>query len=343
MALLLQQLRERRARRQAEVLNRQLYREQRRVERRQRLRWELERRWSGRPRPDLREWDMRRRWVERPRLVQQQPVAPARPPRDLRYGVAVGRVVAAVVVLLVGGTLAGYAVFLAVNDPEEGTASVDGAVRPAAGGPDGAAPRSMPGITDPGVFLSVTRDATGELVATERVRATESLEELSIAPPPPPPGSRWLPRLEDVELTVDGDAVALPDGIDAIEVATVVPLSDPGTLVELHYRVVGVITTTEPAAAKPARKRSPKTTPVRDRSAPQLSVISLRPALGPMLEDANAVVEVYGARVHDLTCVDRPKRLRECGVDLGDGWRTQPMPAAKSSVLVVVDRPDPAA
>ncbi len=343
MALLLQELRERRARRQAQVLNRQLYREQRRVERRQRLRWELERRWSGRPRPDLREWDVRRRWVERPRLVPVQPTAPARPPRDLRYGVAIDRVIAAVVVLLVGGTLAGYAVVRAVDDPEKGPASVDGAVRPAAGGPGGATPRSMPGVTDPGAFLSVTRDDTGDLIATERVRATEPLAELSIVPPEAPPGSRWLPRLDDVELTVDGDAVALPVGVDAIEVATVVPLTEPGSLVELRYRVVGVTTTTEPAAAKPARKKPPKTTPARARSAPHLSVISLRPALGPMLEDAKAVVEVYGARVHELTCVDRPKRLRDCGVDLGDGWRTQPMPAVKSSVLVVVDRPDPAA
>ncbi len=343
MASLLQELRERRARLQVQVLNRQLYREQRRVERRQRLRWELERRWSDRPRPDLREWDVRRRWVERPRPAEQQPAGPSRPPRDLRYGVAVGRVVAAVLVLLVGATAAGYAVFRAVDDPEHGATSVDGAVRPAAGGPDGETPRSMPGVTAPGAFLSVTRDDTGELIATERVRASAPLQELSIVPPEAPHGSRWLPRLEEVELTVDGDAVALPLGVDAIEVATVVPLSEPGSLVELRYRVVGVTTTTEPAAAQPARKKPPKATPVKHRSAPQLSVISLRPALGPMLEDAKAVVEVYGARVHELTCVDRPKRRRDCGVDVGDGWRTKPMPAAKSSVLVVVDRADPAA
>ena len=325
MASLLQQLREGRARRQVEVLNRQLYREQRRLERRQRLRWELERRWSGRPRPDVREWDVRRRWVERPRPTSQQPAAPApaRPPRDLRYGVAVGRVVAAVLVLLVGGTLAGYAVVRAVDDPETGTASVEGAVRPAAGPSDGA----MPGITDPGVFLSVTRDDAGDLVATERVRATEPLGELSIVPPPALPDSRWLPRLDDVELTVDGEPVALPDEVDTIEVTTVVPLTEPGSLVELRYRVVGVTT-----PADQARKQAGR----------QLSVISLRPALGPMLGDMKAAVEVYGARVHELTCVDRWKRRRDCGVDLDDGWRTRPMPATKSAVLVVVDRGNPA-
>ncbi|HEX6151425.1 hypothetical protein [Nocardioides sp.] len=365
---ILQELRLRHARWQTDATNRVLLRQQQRLERRQRLRWDLRRRWEGRPRLQLRRrWEMRpsldlrgvwqerprlslrQRWDLRPRLDLRQRVGAPR--SDLRQrvgalrsridlsrrwaerprprvelgrrseragfdGLAVGRIAAVTSVILVG-SVAGYA---AIRSADEGTGrpTAEDTVRPAADqSPLANGPTQAPGLTMPGVFLSVAVDDSGALEASERVRASKPLGELSIVPPPAHAGGP-LPQLQDVQVSADGEPVA---GVArTIEVTTVVPLSEPATRIELRYRIVGAVD--------------------RDRpSMPRQATLSLRPALGPMLERAQAVVEVYGTQVGELLCVGKQKQAQDCSVDLDEGRRTRPIDAT-STVLAHVRLPE---
>lgn len=321
----LARVRQRHARWQSDTTNRHLYRQQVWRQRRHQLRWELHRHWQERPRLQLRRrWqerpslDLRDRWQERPRLDLRHHWQ-ERAPHDLFERIYVGRVAAFASVLLLAG-VGGYAALRSAGDGETGNPSADGTARAAAEEPSGEPPsKPMPGITYPGVFLSVSVDEGGELEAAERVRSPEPLLELSLVPPPPPGGVRELPQLHDVQITADGEPVA--DVPDTMEVATTVLLAEPATRIDVRYQVVGAVT------------REKNTTS-------RWATLSLRPALGPMLHGSRAVVEVYGARVHDLACIQQRGAARACGIDLGDGWRTRPVPAVSSSVSAVVRLPD---
>jgi hypothetical protein len=55
------------------------------------------------------------------------------------------------------------------------------------------------------------------------------------------------------------------------------------------------------------------------------------------------VVEVSGARVHNLQCPLLPVDLELCGREDGPGWATPPVPSGQALVLVQVDLPVPGA
>jgi hypothetical protein len=225
------------------------------------------------------------------------------------------RVAGAAVLLLFSG-VGGYAVILSVGDLGDGRPSADDTARSASDHPGGA---RIPGLTRPGIFVSVAVDQAGGLQVSEHARTGKSIEELSITPPPALEGVAGLPRLEDVEVTADGRPVE--DVPDTVEVTTVVVLVQPATVIELSYRVVG------------ASARSKPATPGR-------ATLSLRPALATTLTDSRTMIEVRGARVRTLTCVDLPPQQQRCGLAREGGWRTQRLDTASSSVLALVDLPD---
>ncbi len=218
------------------------------------------------------------------------------------------------VVLLAG--VGGYAGLSSLSDLVGRGPSAEGTARPAAKLTTHGA--RVPGLTRPGIFVSVGVTDAGGLEVSEHARTGKSVVELSITPPPGLKGARGLPRLEDVRVTADGRPVEVPK---TVEVTTVVPLVQPATLIELHYRVVGGSVRNKPAA-------------------PGRTTISLRPSLATTLSDSRTMIEVHGTTVHALTCVDLPPKQQPCGVDRDDGWRTHRLDTASSAVVAVVDLPD---
>lgn len=223
-------------------------------------------------------------------------------------------VVTTAVVLLAG--VAGYAVIRSVGDLGDLVPNADGTARPAA---DHSGDRArMPGLTRPGIFVSVGVTEAGRLEVSERARTGQAVDELSITPPPALDGAKRLPQLEDVRVTADGQPVEVPD---TVEVTTVVLLDRPATVIELRYRVVGASVRSKPAT-------------------PGRATLSLRPALATTLGDSRAVIEVHGTKVHTLVCVDLPLKRQLCGIHRNGGWRTQRLDTASSAVVALVDLPD---
>lgn len=253
-------------------------------------------------------------WQQRRQRLQSE-VRRERDKFDRRSGRPV--VLVASAVLLTG--VAGYAAVRSAGGPGDGPPSTEGTAQPADHSPEEQRSGRGPGLARVGIHLSAAVDDVGNLEVVEQARAAEPILELSLAPPPAQAGSDATPRLEDVQLFVDGEPVQVPA---TIEEATEIALARPATWIELRYLVVGAT----------------------DRSAPAptgRATVSLKPALSSTFGDLRAVVEVTGTEVHNLVCVDRPPEEQLCGVDHGDGWRTQRLPADSSAVIALVDLPDP--
>jgi len=224
------------------------------------------------------------------------------------------RLAGAVALLLFSGA-GGYAVLRSLGDVAIRGPAADGTARPAADHSGSGA--RVPGLTRPGIFVSVGVTDAGGLEVSETARTGKSVVELSITPPPALEGATRLPRLEDVRVTADGRPVEMPD---TVEVTTVVNLVQPATLIELRYRVVGAS-----ARGKPA--------------GPGRATLSLRPALATTLGDSRTMIEVHGTKVHTLACVDLPPKRQRCGVNRNGGWRTPRLDTGSSAVVALVDLP----
>jgi hypothetical protein len=253
-------------------------------------------------------------WQQRRRRLESE----ARRLRARFYGRSARRVVLVASAVLLTG-VAGYAAVRTAGDPGDGSPSADGTARPADHSPEEQRPGRAPGLPRRGILLSAAVDDVGNLEVVEQARTGEAILELSLAPPPARADSDPTPRLEDVQLSADGEPVQVPG---TIEEATQVTLVWPATRIELRYTVVG------------ATARSAPATPGR-------ATVSLRPALSSTFGDLWVVVEVHGAEVHNLVCVDRPPEEQLCGADHGNGWLTQRLPVDSSAVVALVDLPEP--
>jgi hypothetical protein len=179
-----------------------------------------------------------------------------------------------------------------------------------------------PGLTRPGIHLSVSPLDSGDLEVVERVRVPAPVSTLPLAAPPPPPDAEGpTTRLVDLRVSADGQPVPV-DGSTEVEQPRELALPRPATTIDLRYRV-------ENADAE-------------GDAAPQgRATLSLRPATSGALGSQPVVVQVRGAVVHTLVCVDEPRERQLCGVDGAGGWHTQPLTAATSGVLALVDLPAP--
>ena len=224
------------------------------------------------------------------------------------------RLVLTTALVLISG-VAGYAVIRSVGYRGVGGPDADGTARPSAKHSNVGA--RVPGLTRPGIFVSVTVTGAGALEVTEQARTGKSVTELSITPPPALDGSTQLPTLEDVRVTADGRPVDVPS---PVEVTTVVNLVQPATLIELTYVLVGAS----------ARSQSGR---------PGRATLSLHPALAATLGDSRTMIEVHGTKVYSLMCVDLPPSRRLCGTARNGRWRTQRLDTASSAVVALVDLP----
>ena len=328
---ILRQARQRHPRWQPDATYRRLLREQVWWQRRQRLRWEVRRLVTERPRPDFRSLvterprpDFRRLRPERPRLDVRR-LRPERPRLDLRRrwserprlsaraGRAVRRVAVVTLVVLLGG-VAGH------GGATTGQPSAMGADRSAAAPSEGEQ-RPKPGVTGPGIFLSVAVDDFGQLTAVEQARTDTPLTELSLVPPPPPAGSRRLPQLQNVQLFADGEPVSVPT---TIEVTTLVALTGPATRIELRYKVVGAA-----ARSKPAERGR--------------ATLSLRPALVPTSMTRAPSSRSRAPRSTTWRASTWLGRSSSAVSTAEHGWRTRRLPSASSAVVALVNLPDRAA
>ncbi|QBR92181.1 hypothetical protein [Nocardioides euryhalodurans] len=179
-----------------------------------------------------------------------------------------------------------------------------------------------PGLTTAGIHLSVAPDEFGDLEVVERIITPEPITSLPLAAPPPVPDSEGpTARLVGLQVAADDSPVPVAwSGV--VDQDRVLTLPQAATHLELRYRVVD------------ADERSTSAPPGR-------ATLSLRPAGSRALTSAPTVVEVHGAVVHTLVCVEAPKDRRLCGVDDPEGWHTEPVTAATSNVLALVDLPTP--
>jgi hypothetical protein len=195
------------------------------------------------------------------------------------------------------------------------------AVRGGAGGPPPGRSPEGPGLTRPGIDLSVRPDHLGDLHVVERIIAPTAVSVLPLsAPPALPGGASPAARIVDLQASADGTPVTVADPDPAGEPPDL-DLARPATEIELRYRVVD------------SARRSPSAPPGR-------VALSLRPAASELLPSAPAVVRVRKAVVHTLVCLDVPRERQLCGVEDPGGWHTRPVLGGTSHVLALVDLPE---
>ena len=110
---------------------------------------------------------------------------------------------------------------------------------------------------------------------------------------------------------------------DAIDRPVDVTLQQPATAIALRYRLGGAVQRSQPAP-------------------PGRALIALAPAMTVPVGRL-VVVEVSGARVHNLQCPLLPVNQQLCGREDAQGWATPPVPSGQALVLVQVDLPAPGA
>ena len=195
------------------------------------------------------------------------------------------------------------------------------AVRGGAGGPRPGNSPEGPGLTRPGIQLSVRPDHLGDLHVVERIIAPTPVSVLPLSAPPALPGGAGpSARIVDLQASADGTAVTVADP-EPVGGPPDLDLARPATEIELRYRVVD------------SARRSPSAPPGR-------VALSLRPAAFEVLPAAPTVVRVRKAVVHTLVCLDVPRERQLCGVDDPAGWHTGPVRGATSHVLALVDLPE---
>ena len=270
----------------------------------------------------------------RPLRLRRAPARPARRPvrpavtawlagvgsasgRALRAPATRWLLLTAVAALVVGGALAaGFRLPGAGTPTDQAQLRSDTVDADASGGARG------PGLSRPGIHLSVSPTRSGELAVVERIITPRPISVLPLAAPPRVPrGDGPDARLTDLVVAAD-DVVVPVGGSGEVGQERELSLPRPATTFELRYRVVDAV---ERSASAP----------------PERVTLSLRPAASGALETSPAVVQVRGVAVHALVCLDAPPEQQLCGVDDRGGWHTEPVTAATSSVLALVDLPHP--
>ncbi len=230
---------------------------------------------------------------------------------------------------LVGGTLLAVQVF-PDNRPPSATAATATATTPE-GQPTSRAAATPgriatgPGADQPGIRFLATPGTDGEVEVVEQILLPTPSTQLRFGPAATAgiSGLQDLqPVLHQIQATADGQVVAVPSA-DAIDRPVDVTLAQPATAIALRYRLGGAVHRSQPAPP--------------GRALIALASAMTQPAGPPV------VVEVSGARVHNMQCPLLPVNQQLCGREDGQSWATPPVPSGQAVVLVQVDLPTPGA
>jgi len=228
--------------------------------------------------------------------------------------------VAAAAALVVAGAVAAGARLADERGPDDRAGPDTDRAEQASSSQRRAGRSAGPGLTRPGIHLRVSPEDTGDVEVVERIIAPVPIRVLPLAAPPAAPGDDGpAARLVDLHVAADDVVVPVADPGEGGEQRQVI-LPGPTTTLELRYRVVD------------ADERSATAPPGR-------ATLSLRPAASGAFASSPTVVQVRGAVVHTLVCIDAPRERQLCGVDDRAGWHTEPVSAATSNVLALVDLP----
>lgn len=181
-----------------------------------------------------------------------------------------------------------------------------------------------PGITEPGVVLRALVDAEGVDIA-ERMLLDGSVTELVLTPPRPParfgPGRK--PSVSGLQIAADGVLVPVPVPGDFAN-PIFVELPQGAKQVELRYQLKNAIRRSQPAP-------------------PGRATVLLRPLGQQTLGSLPTVTEVGGSVILNVQCPQMPASGQLCGYPEKSVWRTKPVPAARSTAVVLTDLQAPLA
>ena len=164
-------------------------------------------------------------------------------------------------------------------------------------------PDAGPGA-EAAVLVTATPDPSGILQVVERVRPPDPVSQLVLQHPPALSEGGDTPRVLGLTLYADGSPVAVP-ATPRRDYLVVLP--SPASSIVLRYRLAGVVAV--------------------DPEAPEgRALVQLRPLTSSSMATSTAVVEITGVRVRNLVCPDRPVAERLCARQVGDVWRTAPLP-----------------
>ena len=182
-----------------------------------------------------------------------------------------------------------------------------------------------PGQTEPGVLVRVTPAADGSLEVLERVRFTDPVTELSLAPPSTKGvAAKSLPtHIEVTDLQVQADDAIVDIGVRSLTKARTVELPAATGTVVMRYRLTG------------ATVRSVPSTP--GRALAVLPPITTAATLG----STPFVIEVSGAQVTNVLCPGLPTAAQLCGRTWTRGWYLAPQRPGRTAVLAQFTLPDP--
>ena len=174
-----------------------------------------------------------------------------------------------------------------------------------------------------GIAIRARPQRDGSFVVSETITLPAADTEVVLRPPSIGDAGtgfdRLAPAAVDVEVSVGGQALPVPDGPVRGEVT--VRWDDPTAALELRYRLTQVSVASRPAKAG-------------------RTLAAFGSLLGRMPADLPVTVEVTGRTVLSLTCPQLPLDQLSCGAGIAPKfWTLRPIPFDRSQVLVQYDRP----
>jgi hypothetical protein len=183
--------------------------------------------------------------------------------------------------------------------------------------------RPKPTVGTPGIAITTRPDSDGSFLVSEVITLPAPATEAVLRPPSiGDAGTRFKqlrPTATQVQVSVGGQAVAVPDGPVRSEV--MLRWDSPTRQLQLRYRLTQVSLASRPAKAG-------------------RTLAALGSLLARMPADLPVKVVVTGGTVLSLTCPQLPLARLACGAGAAPKfWTLRPVRFDQSLVLVQYDRP----
>lgn len=183
-----------------------------------------------------------------------------------------------------------------------------------------------PGLSTPGIVLTVSTDEAGVLDAVERLRFAGPVHRLVLTPPATErlAGTVWArPTIRDLQATADGSVVA-PEGAGATGALgpIVFRMAQPAQVFVLRYRVEGAVARSHPAP-------------------PGRSLARVRPLAAGALPGEPVVVRFVGEDVTNLSCPLLPQARQLCGQQERGAWSSRSLTGVTAVVIAQLNLPAP--